>query len=71
MDLRFNVPNEILVIFHNDSNYIFIIKELANKFWGKFDCLVENMEKYKTFSVPIEKEVTKVDKDGNKSCLSL
>ena len=30
--LKFNVPNEILVVFHNRSNYDydFIIKELAN-----------------------------------------
>ena len=55
--LKFNVPNEILVVFHNRSNYDydFIIKELANEFVGKFTCLVESTEKSKTFSVPIEK----------------
>ena len=39
--LRFNVPSEIPVVFHNGSNYDyhFIIKELANKFEGKFECL--------------------------------
>ena len=33
-NLIFNVPNEILVVFHNGSNYDyhFIIKELANEF---------------------------------------
>ena len=34
----------------------FIIKVLAKEFKGKFECLVENTEKYITFSVPIEKE---------------
>ena len=29
----------------------------------------ENTEKYKTFSVPIGKEVTKIDKDVNKIVL--
>ena len=29
------------------------------------------MEKYKTFSVPIEKEVTKIDKDGNESIATI
>ena len=29
----------------------------------KFECLGENTEKYKT-SVQIEKEITKIDKDG-------
>ena len=28
---------------------------------------MEITEKYKTFSVPIEKEVTEIDKDGNES----
>ena len=28
-------------------------------------CLRENNEKCKTFSVPIKKEVAKVDKEGN------
>ena len=31
------------------------------------ECLGENTEKYKTFSVPIEKEVTKIDKVGIES----
>ena len=30
-----------------------------------------NMEKYKTFSVPIEKEVTNIDKDGNESVVTI
>ena len=40
-NLKFNVPNEIPVVFHNGSNhaYHFIIKELENEFdrlsWGK------------------------------------
>ena len=35
-NLKFNVPNEIPVVFHNGSNYDyhFIIKELANKSEG-------------------------------------
>ena len=35
-NLRFNVPNEIPVVFHSSSNYEyhFIIKELANEFEG-------------------------------------
>ena len=72
-NLRFNVPNEIPVVFHNGSNYDyhFIIKELRNEFEGQFDCLGENIEKYKTFSLPIEKEVTNSDKDGNESVASI
>ena len=44
-----------------------MIKELANEFDGKFECLGENTEKYKKFSIPIEKEVTKIDNDRNES----
>ena len=63
-NLKFNVPNEIPVVLHNGSNYDyhFFIKEL-----GKLECLGEDTEKYKTFFVPAEKEVTKIDKDGNES----
>ena len=51
------MPNAIPVVFHNGSNYDyhFILKELANEFVGKCECLGENTEKHKTFSVPIEK----------------
>ena len=49
--LKFDVPNEIPVVFHNGSNYdcYFIIKELATESKGHFKCLWENAEKYKTF----------------------
>ena len=35
-NLKFTVPNEISVVFHNEASYDyhFIIKELANKFEG-------------------------------------
>ena len=68
-DLKLKVPNEIFVVSHNGSNYDyhFIIKELANKFVGQFECLGENKEKYKPFSVPIKKKITKIDKDDNEN----
>ena len=68
-NLKFNAHSEILVVFHNGSNYDchFIIKESANEFKERFECLRKNIEKYKTFSAPIEKDVTKIDKDGNES----
>ena len=54
-------------MFHNGStyDYQFIIRELAEEFEEKFECLGENTEKYITFSVPIKKEVTKKDKNEN------
>ena len=54
-------------MFHNGStyDYHFIIKELAEQFEGEFECLGENTKKYITFSVPIKKEITKKDKNGN------
>ena len=50
---RFNVPNEISVVFHNGWNYDyhFIIKELPNESGGQFKFLDENTEMYKTFLV--------------------
>ena len=54
-------------MFHYGStyDYHFIIKELAEEFEGEFECLGENIEKYINFSVPIKKEITKKDKNGN------
>ena len=67
------MPNEIPVVFHNGSkyDYHFIIKELAIEFEGKFECLGDNTEKCKTFSVPIEKEVKEINKDENESVISI
>ena len=67
------MPNEIPEVFHSGLNYdyFFIIKELANEFERQFDCLGENTEKYKTFSIPIEKEVTNIDKDANASVVTI
>ena len=57
-NLRHKIPKEIPIVFHNGStyDYHFIMKQLAKKFKGNFDCLGENTEKYITFSVPIKKE---------------
>ena len=40
-NLRYKMPKEIPVVFHNGStyDYHFIIKQLAKEFNGKFDCL--------------------------------
>ena len=56
---------KIPIAFHNGSNYDyhFIIKEFAEKFKRQFTCLGENTEKYINFTVPIEKEVTRIDKN--------
>ena len=61
------------MVFHNGSNcnYHFVIKELANKYKGQFECLGRKTEKYKTFSVPIEKVVTEIDKGGNNSVVTI
>ena len=66
-NLRYKIPKEIPLVFHNGFtyDYHFIIKELAEEFEGEFECLGENTKKYITFSVPIKKETTKKDKNGN------
>ena len=66
-NLRYKVPKEIPVVFHNDStyDYHFIIKELVKEFDGNFDCLGENTEKYITFSVPLKKKIENKDIEIN------
>ena len=56
-NLRYKIPKEIPVVFHNGStyDYHFIIKELAEEFEGEFECLGKNTDKYITFSEPIKK----------------
>ena len=53
-------------MFHNGSSYDyhFIIKELAKEFEGEINCSGENTEKYKSFSVPVIKEVKSISKNG-------
>ena len=57
---------KIPIVFHNGSNYDynFIIKELAEEFKKQLTCLGENTEKYITFTVPLETEVTRINKNG-------
>ena len=40
-NLRYKIPKEIHVVFHNGStyDYYFIIKELGEEFEGEFECL--------------------------------
>ena len=64
--MKFSVSKEISIVFHNGSNYDYhlIIKELVEEFERQFTCLGEKTKKCITFSVPIEKEVVKIDKNG-------
>ena len=57
--MRYKIPKEIPVVFHNGStyDYHFIIKELVKEFDGNFECLDENTEKYIIFSVSIKKKI--------------
>ena len=48
-----------------------MIKKLAKEFEEKFERLGENIKTWKTFSVPIEKEITKFDRDHNESVVSI
>ena len=44
--------------------YHFIIKELTEEFFYRIICLGENIEKYKIFTIPIEKEVKRTHRNG-------
>ena len=57
--IRFNLPKKISVVFHNGSSYAynFIVKKFSKKFEAKLECFGENIEKRKTFSAQIEKQI--------------
>ena len=65
-NFKYSVPKKNPTVFQNGSNYDyhFIIKELGDEFEKLFTCLGENTEKYITFTIPIEKEVTRIDENG-------
>ena len=65
-NLKYSVHKEIPTVFYNGSNYVyhFIIKVLAGEFEKQFAFLGENTEKCITFSVPVQKEVRRIDKNG-------
>ena len=54
-NLRYKIPKEIPIVFHNGStyDYHFIIKQLAEEFKDNFYCSGKNTEKHITFSVPV------------------
>ena len=60
-NLKYKVPKDIPVVFHNGSKYgfHFIINEMSKGIHG-IQCLGEDAEKYITFKVPMKKEI----KDG-------
>ena len=70
-NLKYSIPKKFPVVFHNGTNYDyhFTIKELAQEFKKQFTCLGDI-----TFTVPTEKEVTRIDTYGeeitkNISCI--
>ena len=67
------IANDIPIIFHNGSIYDnhSIIKELLNEFEGEFKRLGENTENCITFSVKINKKITKKDKDGGQNIVNI
>ena len=67
-NLNYKVSEYIPIIIHNASyDTHFIINQLAEEFKGKLNCIVENVEKYTTFSVPIKKDG---DNDKN-NCIQI
>ena len=67
------MSNEIPVVFHSGSNYDYrsIVKELTHAFEKQFECLGEDINKCKTFFIPIEKKVPKIDQDDNESVATI
>ena len=54
------------MLFDNGSkhDYHLIIKEVPEEFQGEITCLGENSEKYINVSVPVEKDLKRIDKNG-------
>ena len=72
-NMNYKITKNIPIVFHDLSLYDgnFIIKELANEFDGELECLGENTEKYISFSVKVNKKITKRDKYVNKKIVNI
>ena len=72
-NINYKITKDIPVVFHNGSLYDnhFIIKELVNEFEREFDFLGENTDKHITFSVKINKKITKKDIDGGENIVNI
>ena len=64
-NLKHSPPKKTPIAFHNVSSYDyhFIIKELTEEFKKQFTCLGKNTKKYITLTIPLEKQVTRTDKN--------
>ena len=74
LNLKFNAPNEISVVFHKSSNYDYVSfyhKRISKRAWGTIWMSCRKYRKVQNSSFPIEKEVTSIDKDGNESVVSI
>ena len=65
-NLKYSMPKEMIAIFHNGSScdFYFIRKEVAGELERQLTCLGQNNTKYRTFSVPVEKEVNGISKNA-------
>ena len=72
-NMNYKITKDIPIVFHNLSSYEspFIIKEFANEFDRELECLEENTEKYFSFSVKVNKEIMKRDKDDGENIVNI
>ena len=63
--MKYSAPIKITIALHNGSNYDYhlITKELIEEL-KKITCLGENTEKYITSTVPMERWVKGIEKNG-------
>ena len=66
--MHFSIVSVNSVVFPKESNYdySFIINQLAKEFEQHFNCLGEKLKYSYFFSVPIEKEVARINKSREK-----
>ena len=68
-NLKYSVRKKSFIASDDGSNYDyhFIIKELGEESEKQFTCLRESTEKCITFIVSKEKQVTRIDKNGEET----
>ena len=72
-NMNYEITRNVPIVSHNlfSNDWHLIIKELAAEFDGELECLGENTKKYISFSVKINKSITKKDEGGNEKIVNI
>ena len=64
--IKYSVPKKVPIAFHKGANYDYHLFKEIIRIFKKISCLREITKTYINFTIPIEKEVKRLNKNGGK-----